>query len=56
MPVTGSVVNVNVSPLCSSIFPSANVPMRYSGPFVSSMMAMGRSSSARSFLMRSMRT
>ena len=44
------VVKVKLSPSFRVIFPSLKVLMRYSGPLVSSMIAIGRSISSRTFL------
>ena len=49
LPTTSSVVNAKVSPSASVILPFSNVPMRNSGPFVSSMTASGMSSFSRTF-------
>ena len=53
-PSTSSVVNVNVCPGFSSIFPFLKSFTRISGPFVSSSVATGRFSSVLNFMIRSM--
>ena len=52
-PSTSSVVRMNSAPSLSSTLPSLNVLILYSGPFVSSMIAIGRFIFSLTLLMRS---
>ena len=52
LPTSSSVVNVKSSPSARFINPFSNVFMRYSGPFVSSIIAMGSPSFSRTFFIR----
>ena len=52
-PTTSRVVKVKSAPSGRVIFPSRKVLIRYSGPLVSSRMAMGRFNSARTALIMS---
>ena len=52
-PTTSRLVKEKSAPSASVIFPFLKVRMRYSGPLVSSMIAMGRPSSARTALIMS---